>query len=187
MSTVIERQKEADDYNTADKVLDMWGRGSFWIVTQIINIGVGEDQHWRYRIKENRLSVSGESENPGDVAALNRTIGLFATIGTLLAMVCAHFVLLFANGLDPASAGMLATVGHLGLIASGTVIVGMACGTTITALGCELVDHTTEPLPDDVDELSEQFTNGDLDQHEFEAQLEDRLTEVDLSGTSESD
>ena len=42
-----------------------------------------------------------------------------------------------------------------------------------------VVDHTTEPLPDDLDDLKQQFVDGDLDDSEFERQLEDRLTEVD--------
>ena len=177
MPTVIERQKEMSDLSKRERLKELWGRPMFWVVTKLLN-QVSDEKTYRYDLDNNRISVSGVSETPGDVAGHNRGVGLMAATGVMLSMMFTMLIIVPMQSWGPPS-GMLDAGVRLFLLACATGCILMASATASTALACEVVDHTTEPLPDDLDDLKQQFVDGDLDDSEFEAQLEDRLTEVE--------
>ena len=177
MSTVIERQKDMSDLSKRQRLFNIAGRPMFWLVTAMMN-HTSDETELRYDLDNNRISISGTSENPGDVPGHNRGVGMMAAVGVMISMACA-MMLTVAGVSMGGPTGILESVTYLLLMGSalGYVLLAMSVGTT--AVCCEVVDHTTEPLPDDLDDLKQQYVDGDLDDTEFEAQLEDRLAEVD--------
>ncbi len=132
----------------------------------------------RYDTRANRLSLYGESENAGSPKKAGFLTGFIGTFSLFT-----YFVVMAS----------VAVTGHI--VADYSVLLALPftlsviCICLLLGISVEghgkrmkqmtVVDHTTEPLPDDLDDLKQQFVDGDLDDEEFEAQLEDRLTEVD--------
>jgi len=132
----------------------------------------------RYDRHKNRISLHGESQNPGSPYKAGVIAALVPLSAFMMYIGVAAMFWQLPNALSSYSEVLSGAVGGLYL---GIVITLVTC--TIPLLErikqMSVVDHTTEPLPDDLDDLKQQFVDGDLDDSEFEAQLEDRLTEVE--------
>ena len=132
----------------------------------------------RFDAEKNRISVHGESENPGS----EMKAGVLAAITPIMSVLFYSGVfILLGPAVETAdefsaAAGVVVFV-PFALLA--VLLIGSFSGHFERVKQMRVVDHTTEPLPDDLDDLKQQFVDGDLDDTEFEAQLEDRLTEVE--------
>ena len=121
------------------------------------------------------LSIHGESDYSGD--AFNRG-QLVSNLETLVYMGLA------ASGL--VLAFVSTNIGYISSDPSAIVVAGFGvvsiiwmCVCTMLGLGLpslpnrvRVFDHTTEPLPDELESLQQQFVDGDLDEHELADRVE---------------
>jgi len=132
----------------------------------------------RFDPEKNRISVRGESENPGS----EMKAGVLAALTPIMSVLFySGLFILLGPAVETAdefsaAAGVVVFV-PFALLA--VLLIGSFSGHFERVKQMRVVDHTTEPLPDDLDDLKQQFVDGDLDDQEFEQQLEDRLTEVE--------
>jgi len=127
-----------------------------------------------YDYQHSRLRVSGESENSGETVPRIRALYGILHLHTYL------WMLVFAiTAYGGATLSVSGTPLALAFSAVLWVCLGLVVGGKAAIERTEIIDHTTEPLADDLNDLKQQFVDGDLDDSEFEAQLEDRLTEVE--------
>jgi len=127
-----------------------------------------------YDYQHRRLRVSGESKNSGETAPRIRALYGILNLHTYLWMVV-FAITVYAGAMLSVEGTPLAAAVSAAL----WVCLGMVVGAKAAIDRTEIIDHTTEPLPDDLDEIKQQFVDGDLDDSEFERQLEDRLAEVE--------
>ena len=176
MSTVIERG-ETEPPSGLVGILEPVGRLSVMVLFAVLDRLMqwqNTGKRLSYDYQHRRLRVSGESENSGETVPRIRALYGILNLHTYIWMVV--FAITVYAGT------MLSVEGTLLAAAVGAVLwvcLGMVVGAKAAINRTEIIDHTTEPLPDDLDDLKQQFVDGDLDDSEFEAQLEKRLTEVD--------
>jgi len=127
-----------------------------------------------YDYQHRRLRVSGESDNSGKTVPRIRALYGILNLHTYIWMVV--FAITAYGGATLSVEGSALALAFSAVL---WVCLGMVVGAKAAIDRTEIIDHTTEPLPDDLDDLKQQFVDGDLDDSEFEAQLEDRLTEVE--------
>lgn len=156
-----------DDTDRSDPIWEL----SKWIIAAYITPINVLGAPIRYDQSANRLSLHGESENAGSALKAGTFIGLVLTGATL----------------SPAAGAMLLAENGKHLIGS-----GLAVPVALLALGCIIAsaimmasffdhlktmtvyDHTTEPTPE-LDDLTSQYVDGDIDTEELEARAEARL------------
>ena len=137
--------------------------------------GLGADSI-RYDDEKNRLSIRGESDRAGCQFRGGYLIGLVSVMAVLQAVMVA---VLFGHIGSLSESFIFHTVMLLLMLAVALPTLVSLDGLGERMRSMTVYDHTTEPLPDDLDDLKQQFVDGDLDDSEFEAQLEKRLTEVE--------
>ena len=127
----------------------------------------GDDVSLRFTPSTATLSVSGESEHSGDVYRRGILVSLLYMINLLFAGLVGSVSL---NTVDLAS-----SVGPWLVLAVSVPALFVTCAALLFAFGSiglltetDVVDHTTEPAPDAVDELKDRYVAGDLDDAEFE-------------------
>ena len=121
------------------------------------------------------LSVHGESEYSGDaynrghlVAGVQTLVymGIFFS-GYVLSMV-PRMLPYDSGGLSMYAAAFFAMLTLVWL----SVCVVFAVGLPSLSKKVRVIDHTTEPLPDELESLQQQFVDGDLDEHELADRVE---------------
>lgn len=128
------------------------------------------DDNIRYDATQNRLSLHGESEHAGEgfaVGMLTTLVIVSAGVVFFLPMVVIGEVSMLFERPIPA---LLAVMG----------LIGVAWATTNVfeeimdrASSIEVYDHRTAPHDDDrIDELADNYVDGDLDREEFAAEVE---------------
>lgn len=133
---------------------------------------VGGDGRYRFDRHALRLSIHGESENAGDEFSRGRLAGALVPLvqmGSLVGSAVVSVGLLgLATVIGEAAARPLAVLSLLGPLTSYGAIIG--CWWLSDAIS--IVDHTTEPRPEVLDELEQRFVDGDLTEQELEQQVE---------------
>jgi len=147
----------------------MW-QTSGWLLEQFVG---GVQRVWdigmSYSAGQNRLSLHGESERPGDPFRAGVLVGMLPLTLILILTCGMFFVYLFTGAvtrtaLKPAALLVLITYGA-------GVTVGMF-GLVDRAVSMEVYDHTT-PKPDErIEELADNYVDGELDREAFEQEVE---------------
>jgi len=169
MTTEFGSDTRLDDANSAVRVaswlLDAW-------LSLLPRPG---DVSFRFDRQKLRLSIQGESEHSGDGYNRGQIVALISALNCMISIV----PIMLIGELTTVVGESLAPLLLLPMTLAALFAIWTVSGSMELTGEIEVVDHTTEPLPHDIQELSQQFVDGDLDDSEFEAQLEDRLTEVD--------
>ena len=125
----------------------------------------------RFNPERATLSLSGESQHPGDGFNRGLLVGVVYLLNVMLSMavglVAAETVSVGASTAPIATA----VIGIPALfVIVGSMLVGL--GSISLIQKTDVIDHTTEPLPDELESLQQQFVDGDLDEHELEDRVE---------------
>lgn len=136
--------------------------------------GVSDDARGRYDRTKGLLSLYGESEDAGDAFVRGRHVSAVTSIAMLgpilLIMLCLMAGAVAQALFGAAVAAVPMTVGfivNLWALINALALIGLT-----KHIG--VVDHTTEPAPDALDELHAQYVDGEIDEEE----LGDRAAEV---------
>ena len=136
--------------------------------TRFLNHG-SDSKSMYYRRDSATLTLHGESEYAGDV--FNR--GKMALYPLLISNYFTTMLLVTAGVLpdfgNPAIGGLKLLV----FIAVAWVWYCNTTGSIILASKIDVVDHTTQPDPEELDELQSQFVDGEIEQTELEARVEE--------------
>jgi len=129
---------------------------------------VSDDAYGRYNRHEARLSLYGESEDAGDAYERGRSVSAVTSIAQMWPGFV--MVLMAVLGAPVAAAGgvLVSSVVTFVMLAVTLFAAGNSLGIIGLTKKIGVVDHTTEPTPDAVDELKERYVAGDLDDAELE-------------------
>jgi len=129
-----------------------------------------DDGAIRFNPETATLSLSGESERPGDRFSRGKIVAALCMGTALLSMMPLFFVAeLMAVG-NP----YLAALGCLLTAVCGVSAIFITSGATDLINKVTVYDHTTEPAPDALDDIQQQYVDGEID----EEQLGERTAEV---------
>lgn len=135
---------------------------------------VGDEAYGRYDRATARLSLYGESEDAGDEYERGRDVSAVTSIA-MLGPVVPVMALVGLSSVITAVAGEVVAL-PLTLVAFISCVWALA--NVIALQGLEqkigVVDHTTPPAPDALDELQREYVDGEID----EAELDERAAEV---------
>jgi hypothetical protein len=133
-----------------------------------------DNAHGRYDRAKALVSLYGESEDAGDAFVRGRSVSALTSIAMLgpilLIMLC-----LVAGAVTQAlfGAAIAAIPMTVGFVVNVLALINAAALLGLTKhIG--VIDHTTEPAPDELDELKGEFVDGEID----EAELGERAAEV---------
>jgi len=136
--------------------------------------GVSDDARGRYDRVKGLLSLYGESDHAGDAFVRGRHVSAVTSIAMLgpilLIMLC-----LVAGAVTQAlfGAAVAAVPMTLGFVLNVAALIN-----AVALLGLSkhigVIDHTTEPAPDALDDLQQQYVDGEID----ESELGERAAEV---------
>ena len=131
------------------------------------------DQEWRFDREKLRLSVRGESEHSGDPFTQGRIVNTLWYLNSMLPWPVVSVIGLLATPEAGVSSGI--AVGVVSVVFLGTAVGAMLNVTASVDLASEtqVVDHTTEPEPDAVATLREQYVDGEVDTATFEDRIEE--------------
>jgi uncharacterized membrane protein len=134
-------------------------------VTPLVS-ALSDDLAARFDGQHATLSLSGESEYSGNAFNRGLLVGLVYLFDILLAVATFSVV---AGGTKAAIeigpwVGLAALVPFLFTAAAMLVLVVGAAGLLFKT---NVVDHTTEPAPDELDALREQYVDGEIDEQEL--------------------
>jgi len=126
----------------------------------------------RYRSRTATVALSGESEHPGD--GFNRGILVSLLLfSNILAWLMPMLVL--SDTIQQTAAGSpVFWVASALMLPVGAFSLLNLFGTMGLLMKTDVVDHTTEPAPDALDDLQQQYVDGEID----EEQLGERTAEV---------
>ena len=135
--------------------------------------GLSDSVSVRFDPRRATLSLSGESEYTGDEFKRGLLVALVYLFNVMLA-VCT--ILLTAEAAEFAAEtspvlGAAALVPFLFLSLTG---ITFAFGSLGLMFKTDVIDHTTEPAPEEIQDLKEQFVGGEIDKDE----LGERAAEV---------
>ena len=137
------------------------------VTANVVNISL------RFNPKRATLTLSGESQHPGEGFNRGLLVGFVYLLNLMLSLCVA---LVAANAMSVgASIGPIAAtvIGSIALfVFAGSVLVGL--GSVSLIHKTDVIDHTTHPEPDAIDEVREAYLDGEID----EAELEARSAEV---------
>ena len=135
---------------------------------------VSDDARGRYNASKGLLSLYGESEDAGDAFVRGRHVSAVTSIA-MLGPILLIMLFVLAGGVTQALFGAaVATVPMgIGFIVNVAALINAAAMIGVTQeIG--VIDHTTEPAPEELDALKDQFVDGEIDEQE----LGERAAEV---------
>ena len=128
-----------------------------------------DDKSVRFNPDTATLTVAGESEHSGDALRRGAYLGaLFLFTNTI-----GWMILLLLNALSGTGPFIVDTALLIGIIATSVVIYVNMVGSFNLLRKTDVIDHTTEPEPEALAELREQFVDGEIDERELEARVEE--------------
>lgn len=135
---------------------------------------VSDDAYGRYDRRAARLSLYGESEHAGDAFKRGRDVSSLTSIAMLGPLLPIMGLMMIASTVAALAAEVMAL--PLTLLAFGATLYGLVNVVALQGLSQKInvLDHTTEPAPDAVDELKERYVDGEID----ESELGERAAEV---------
>jgi len=147
----------------------MW-QTSGWLLEQFVG---GVQTIWdigmSYSAAQNRLSLHGESERPGDPFRAGALVGMLP-LTLILLLACGMFSVYLFTGAVTGTALELPAL--LALVAYGAGCTISLFGLAKRSVSMEVYDHTI-PKPDErIDELADNYIGGDLDREEFAQEVE---------------
>ena len=156
------------DLSTTERV----GARSIELLVRFMNWKTLDHKTLRFRTDSATFVVSGESEHSGEGYARGKAVA-----GVCLAACIFPFVALLSLG--PAVTFLPAP-----LDAVGSLLLGLSMGLALVNLTgaldvfkkADVIDHTTEPDPERLTELREQFVDGEFDERELAARVEEVMT-----------
>ena len=126
----------------------------------------------RFNPEQATLSLSGESQHPGEGFNRGLLVGLLYLLNLMLSVSVA-LAAAEAVSVGASTGPVVATI-----IAIPALFV--VFGSMLVALGSirliqktDVIDHTTEPEPEALAELREQFVDGEIDERELAARVEE--------------
>jgi len=144
---------------------------SISLLTRFTNWKSLEQMDLRFRSDSATFVVSGESEQSGERYSRGISVGvtcLFAGLVPVLAVL----------SVGPAAIDVLEPFRPLGevlLLFSFVFALVNLFGVFGVLTKIDVIDHTTEPEPEAVAELREQFVDGEIDERELAARVEEVL------------
>ena len=136
---------------------------------------VSSDTSLRFNKDRFVLSVHGESEYSGDAYNRGHLVALIQTFVYMAIFFSGYLLSLLprllpydSGGLSMYAAAFFAMLTLVWL----SVCVVFAVGLPSLSKKVRVIDHTTEPLPDELESLQQQFVDGDLDEHELADRVE---------------
>lgn len=172
--TVIEPQRDSSDGGIFSTLTPL-GRVSMNYYFRFLDAwAVWRDTGNRisYETTANRLRISGESEYVGDRVHRVRNLYLSMTLHTFAWMMVGMYAMLGSGEVGTSTPASALVSLALALIAAGSA--GMAMAGVEAFQRCEIVDYTTEPTPE-MDDLTQQYVDGEIDTETLEAETEARL------------
>ena len=128
-----------------------------------------DDKSVRFNPETATLTVAGESEHSGDALHRGKYVGgLFLFTNTITWMI-----LVLLNALSGTGSFIVDTALLIGIIATSVVIYVNMSGSFNLLTKTDVIDHTTEPEPEALAELESQFVDGEIEQGELEARVEE--------------
>lgn len=137
-----------------------------WVVSLI-----ADDVHIRFEPTTATLSLTGESEHSGDRYARGRLAATFVSLNELAMMSVLAYSAMGMMTL-PATP-ITAVIAVVVLVTACVACVSLLGGASLTSK-IDVIDHTTAPTPDAIDDLEAQYMADEIDEQE----LEDRTAEV---------
>jgi uncharacterized membrane protein len=120
----------------------------------------------RFDPRRATLSISGESEHSGDAFERGVLVGLMYLCNLMLAVCTIAFSAEAANLAADVSA-WLGVVTVVPMLFVTGVSVLFVLGSIRLMSKTNVVDHTTEPVPDELDALREQYVDGKINEQEL--------------------
>jgi len=131
-----------------------------------------DDKSVRFNPDTATLTVAGESEHSGDALRHGTYLGaLFLFTNTI---AWAIMPLLYA--LTGTGSFIVDTVVLFAIITTSVVVYANMAGSFNLLTKTDVIDHTTEPEPEALAELREQFVDGEIDERELAARVEEVMT-----------
>ena len=124
----------------------------------------------RFNAATATLSLSGESEQPDDAFSRGKIVAMLAATTAVVSVMPVMLISTLFEVPNP----VVTAVGAVGTAVSGVVGIFMVSGVVDLLDKITVLDHTTEPAPDALDELHQQYVDGEID----ESELGDRAAEV---------
>ena len=171
MPTVVERQKDPSELGLVNSFLDQSGRIGFAVLIPLLSRFLSS-RTMRYNRRKNKISIHGESDERMGVEEINRTIGKLSTLTAMIFLTGMVYLVEFSDFVIGYSESSFAAVFSLIPLILSVVCVSVAVGSLQASDTCEYIDHTTEPLPQELESLQQQFVDGDLDEHELADRVE---------------
>jgi hypothetical protein len=143
---------------------------SGWLLEQFVG---GVQRVWdmgiSYSAAQNRLSLHGESERPGDPFRAG-ALAVIVPLTLILILTCGMFSMyMLTDAIRGTVLNLAASVLFVASVAGAAV--GMF-GLVDRIMSMEVYDHTT-PKPDDrIEELADNYLDGELDREAFEKEVE---------------
>ena len=140
-------------------------RGWAWVVGY-----VSDDAVPRFNPDTATLSISGESDEQGDAFARGRTVAQLTSLNQVAMM---GVIGMCGMSLIGAAVTMSAGTATLAVLLAAVAFVSYIGSIELTSK-IDVLDHTTEPAPEELDELKAEFVDGEIDEQE----LDERAAEV---------
>ena len=153
------------DLSLMERIAAHATRYTTWLLSDLTNPSL------TYNPKHATLSLSGESEDSGNGYAR----------GVLVGMLYLHNVVLALGAIVLAgeAASVVASVGAIVGTIVGVVSLFVMFASALVGWGSvklmaktDVIDHTTEPLPEALDDLQQQYVDGEIDESELAAAVE---------------
>jgi hypothetical protein len=143
---------------------------SGWLLEQFVGgLQTIGDIGMSYSAAQNRLSLHGESERPSDPFRAGALVTLLP-LTLILLLVCGMFSMYMVT--YAVGGTVLDLAASVLFIASGAVCTIALSGLAKRSVSMEVYDHTI-PKPDDrIEELADNYVDGDLDREAFEQEVE---------------
>jgi uncharacterized membrane protein len=125
---------------------------------------VSDDVDLRFRVPTATLILSGESEHSGDEYERGSLAATLISVNEMAMMAVMAYSGIGTMSLTAAPSVAIAFLLLIAACVAGVSLVGSASLTT----SINVIDHTTEPAPDAVDELKERYVAGEIDDAELE-------------------
>ena len=128
-----------------------------------------DDKSVRFNPDTATLTVGGESEHSGDALRRGTYVGaLFLFTNTI-----AWMILALLNALSGTGSFIVDTAVLFGITTTAVIIYANMAGSFNLLTKTDVIDHTTEPEPEALAELREQFVDGEIDEPELAARVEE--------------
>jgi len=145
--------------------------GGWWLSVVCAAVSIPASDRLRFDPQADRLSIHGESESTGSAYEAGQLSVLFPMVSIAVFL----FILMVVAELLGVTVGTVFELPALVLSVAGFISTAPTVGGLLQRMnGMEVYDHRTEPTPD-MDDLTQQYVDGEIDTDQLEAKTEARL------------